>query len=530
MSDTYDVIIIGAGHNGLTCGCYLARAGLKVLILERRHIVGGAAISEETIPGYTFSVYAYNLGQMPPKIVRDLELRRYGVRTFPHTGVFRPVDDQRFMMMCDDVAAMQRHIARFSEGDAESYPEFLQYLEEVAPFVQSLRLQTPFDVVRGDWRSLKNSAAFVWKHRRIGDGFYELIDLFTLSAEDFLSRWFESTELKAALAFGSGVIGLMGPKTRGSAWASLFGILNKHSDVVLNGQVVGGMGTVTQAMARYAEEHGAKIELNSDVSCIQTSNGRAISVATSSGREYWAETIVGNVHARLLFDRMVGAEHLPEDFIGQIRRFKTYGTSFKLNIACEMPPRFSAFDRAGTGIDSPSFTQIAPTLEYLNRAHDDAEPGWYSSKPWMYITVPTYMEPTLAPEGKHIVQIYGGHACYDLTGGSWSQERPTFLGTVLSTVDEFAPGFSDGVIDAQLILPEDIERDLNIPSGHIHHGDMTIEQMFFRRPAAHYSDYRSPIKGLYQCGSSTHPGGGVSGVPGHNAAREILRDLGRRSI
>ena len=535
MAETYDVIIVGAGHNGLTCGCYLAKSGLKVLILERRPIVGGACVSEQIVPGFVFSVYAYAASQLHPKIVRDLDLPRYGLRSCGGSlDRFRPLDDRRGLMMGSDVARTQRQIARLSENDARRYPDFVDHLAGVTAVIQSLRLRTPVDVAGRDWRSLKRTAAFLWTYRTIGDAFYRIVDLFTQSSEEYLSRWFENSAVKAGFATALGG-GLMGPKTPGSAWVALGQHASNAEDgtyggPVVRGQIVGGMGAITRAMARCAEHHGATIALNSEVASIETRNGRVTSVVTAAGRDYAARTVVGNVHARLLFDRLVGPERLPADFVDEIRRFKTGGTAFKLNIACDGPPEFPAFDADEAGVGCPSVTYITPTMEYLARAYDEAAPGWFSSRPYMTVSVPTYLDPSLAPPGKHVVQVYGGHASYALTDGSWGQERPNFERTVLSTIDLFAPGFSDRVIETQLILPEDIERVLNIPQGHMNHGDMTVDQMFFKRPAAHYADYHSPIKGLYQCGASTHPGGGVSGLPGHNAAREILRDLGKRAV
>ena len=536
MKSSYDAIIIGGGHNGLTCGCYLAKAGQKVLILEKRHIVGGAAVTEEISPGFRASVYSHVAVVLHPKVVMDLDLKRYGLRSFnSNIDIFRPMEDGRSLTITADVVQTQRNIALFSENDAKRYPEFLEYLSDVTDLIQSLRLQTPIDVVAGDLKSLKRNAAFLWSYRKVGDSFYKLFDLFTISSEELLSRWFESSEVKAALC---GVIGggLMSPRTVGSAWVALYQILAtrgygpKYDGSLVKGQIEGGMGAVTQAMAKCAEEHGAKIEVSSEVASIKTKNDRVTSVVTADGREYTANTVVGNLHAKLLFDKLVGAKYLPDDFMEEIRRFKSQGTAFKLNIACEKPPQFTAYSSKENGIGYSPFSQIAPTLEYLNRACDEAASGWYSSRPYMSVTVPTYLEPSMAPDGKHVVHIYGGHAPYELTEGSWGQERPNFLKIVLDTLDEFAPGFSDGIIDTQLILPKDIESVLSIPGGHINHGDMTVDQMFFRRPATHYSDYRSPIKGLYQCGASTFPGGSVSGLPGHNAAREILRDLGKRPV
>ncbi|RVD69600.1 NAD(P)/FAD-dependent oxidoreductase [Mesorhizobium sp. M4A.F.Ca.ET.029.04.2.1] len=529
MSKVFDAIVIGAGNNGLACACYLAKAGLKVLVLERRHVVGGAALSEEIVPGFTFSVFSYVAAQLHPKVVNDLELKKYGLQSIKADyRVFRPVDQKRSMMVGGDVGQMQAMLSRFSHADAARYPEFRSHLSGVSEFVHDLKLQTPVDIVATSLSSRLKTANFLWGHRNVGGDFYKLIDLFTQSSDEYLSRWFESSEVKAVFAFAVGG-SLIGPKTHGSAWLALHGGSTGRAEKdAISGQVVGGMGSITKAMARCAEEHGVEILTNCDVTQIQTRNGRVNSVVTSRGEEYVARTVVGNLNAKVLFSKLVAEKDLPSDFISEIARFKTNGAAFKLNIACERAPQFSSFKKQDTGMESPPIVQIAPDMGYLEHAYEEAKPGWYSSRPSMIMTIPTVLEPSLAPKGKHIVQIYGGHTSYELTNGSWGQERPRFLKSVLETIDYFAPGFSDGVIDTQLLLPKDIEEQLNIPGGHINHGDMSLDQMFFMRPVPHYSDYRSPIRGLYQCGASTHPGGGVSGVPGHNAAREILKDLRKR--
>ncbi|PDT76539.1 NAD(P)/FAD-dependent oxidoreductase [Sinorhizobium sp. BJ1] len=527
MQKTYDAIVIGGGNNGLACSCYLAKAGLKVLVLERRHVVGGAARSEEVVPGFTFSVFSYVASQLHPKVVTELELRKYGLRSVNGDDrTFRPVDEKRSMMVGGDIGHMQAVLSRFSRADAARYPEFRKHLSSVSQFVYRLKLQTPVDLVASPLRSRLKTASFLWENRNVGDDFYKLIDLFTLSSDEYLSRWFESSEVKAVFAYAVGG-SLVGPKTPGSAWLALHGGSSHDEKDAIHGQVVGGMGSITQAMARCAEDHGVEILVNSDVTQVQTRNGQVHSVVTSRGDEYKARIVVGNLNAKVLFGKLVAASDLPGEFVADIAQFKTNGAAFKLNIACERAPRFSSFNKQEAGMESPSFVQIGPDMEYLERAYEEAKPGWYSSRPFMIMTIPTVHEPSLAPEGKHIVQIYGGHTSYELTNGSWEQERPRFLKKVLETIDHLAPGFSDDVIDTQLLLPKDIEEQLNMPGGHINHGDMSLEQMFFMRPAAHYSDYRSPVRGLYQCGASSHPGGGVSGVPGRNASREILKDLGK---
>ncbi|MEI9425823.1 NAD(P)/FAD-dependent oxidoreductase, partial [Mesorhizobium sp. Cs1299R1N1] len=502
MRKTYDVIIIGGGNNGLSCACYLAKAGLKVIVLERRHVVGGAALSEQIFPGFTFSVYSYIAAQIHPKVVSDLELRKYGLKSFKADyRVFRPVDDNRSMIMGGDMAEMQAVLSRFSKADAAKYPEFRAHLAGVSEFVHDLKLQTPVDLVADSISGRIKTAKFLWANRMVGADFYKLIDLFTQSSEEYLSRWFKTSEVKAAFAFAVGG-SLIGPKTAGSAWLALHGgSTGRVEEDAIKGQIVGGMGSITQAMAACARDHAVDILLEKEVIKIETQDGRVRSVVTKDGDEYHAKTVVGNLNAKLMFGQLVASSELPGEFVAEISRFKTNGAAFKLNIACEALPQYSSFDKGEARMENPAVVQVAPDMEYLERAYQEAAPGWYSSRPSMIITQPTVLEPDLAPKGKHIVQIYGGHTSYELTGGSWGQERPRFLKSVLDTIDSFAPGFSDGVIDSQLLLPRDIEEQLNIPSGHINHGDMTIDQMFFKRPAAHYSDYRSPIRGLYQCGA-----------------------------
>lgn len=530
MRKNYDAIVIGSGNNGLACACYLAKAGLKVLVLERRDVVGGAALSQEVFPGFTFSVYSYVGAQIHPKVVSDLELKKYGLKSFKADyRVFRPVDDTRSMMVGGDMAETQANLSRFSKSDAARYPEFRAHLAGVAEFIHALKLQTPVDLVAESFRGRMKTAKFLWANRMVGNDFYKLIDLFTQSSEEYLSRWFESSEVKAAFAFAVGG-SLIGPRSAGSAWLALHGGSTGRVEAdAIKGQIVGGMGAITRAMADCARAHGVEILTEQDVVKVDVREGRARAVVTKDGTEYHAKTIVGNLNAKLLFGRLVSESELPAEFVADIQRFKTKGAAFKLNIACEALPNYASYNKAEARMDNPAIVQIAPNMEYLERAYVEAAPGWYSSQPSMIITQPTVLEPGLAPKGKHIIQIYGGHTSYELTDGSWGQERPRFLKSVLDTLDQFAPGFSDGIIDTQLLLPKDIEDQLNIPNGHINHGDMSIDQMFFKRPAAHYSDYRSPIRGLYQCGASSHPGGGVSGVPGHNAAREILADLGKRN-
>ncbi len=524
----FDVIVIGGGHNGLVCGAYLARAGLKALVLERRPVIGGAAVSEEVVPGFTFSVFSYGVGHLHPKVNSELELEKFGLRTVSYGDTFVPVSNKQFFVHSGDVAATQRHIARFSHKDAARYPEFLAFLAALSPFMHRLLLETPIDPAKRDWRSLRKSFSFLWKYRKIGDGLYNIADLFTQSADDFLSRWFESSVIRAHFSYWAGVGNMMSPKTPGSAWATLYYLftMETHGGVP-RGHSIGGMGKVSQAIADAGRSFGLEVKPDNEVIKVETRNGQVVGVVTRDGLDYAAPIIVSNAHCKVLFDDLVGEAALPDHFLDNIRRFKTHSTAWKINIACEAPPDFAAFDRSESGTDYCAFAHIGPDIDYLERAYDDAKYGWYSSRPWMTAATPTLVDQSMAPSGKHVVNLYGGHAPYELKNASWASERENFINSVMSVMDDFAPGFSSRVIDMQVLLPPDIERILNIPNGHILHGEMSPDQLFFQRPAPHYADYRTPIKGLYQCGSSCHPGGCVSGIPGHNAAREILSDLGK---
>ncbi len=524
----FDAIIVGGGHNGLVCGGYLAKAGLKTLVLERRPVIGGAAVSEEVVPGFIFSVFSYGLGHLHPKVYRDLELERFGLRTVSFGDTFVPITRKEFFLHSSDTATTQRHIARFSQKDAARYPEFLDFLAALSPIMHQLLLETPVDPAKRDWRSFKKTFAFLWKYRRIGDRLYDMTDLFTQSADEFLSQWFESSVIRAHFSYWAGVGNMMGPKTPGSAWATLYYLftMETHGGVP-RGQVVGGMGSVSQAIATAGRSLGLEVRSDSEVVKVETRNGRVMGVVTGDGSDYSAPIIVSNAHCKVLFDNLVGEAALPNGFLDDIRRFKTHSTAWKINIACEAPPEFTAFDRNESGTDHCAFAHIGPDVDYLERAYDDAKYGWYSARPWMTAATPSLADESLAPSGKHVVNLYGGHAPYELKNASWETERDRFVDSVMSVMDDFAPGFSSSVIDMQVLLPPDIERILNIPNGHILHGEMSPDQLFFKRPVPHYADYRTPIDGLYQCGSSCHPGGCVSGIPGHNAAREILRDHSR---
>ena len=529
MAKRYDAIIIGGGHNGLTCGAYLAKAGVKTLVLERRHVIGGAAVSEEIVPGFTFSVFSYVMSLLHPKVIRELELAKFGLEVLPASDLFCPLYEDDFIVFSADMKKTQEHFARFSKHDAEVYPAFDAHLQESANIVRKLLFETPVDPTRRDWRSFKHTAGLLWRHRKIGGKFYRIVDLMTQSAYDYLSQWFESDIIKAVLAYYSGIGTFAGPKSPGSAYVILHHLIGEHEGAGGWGFVRGGMGTISDAIAASGARFGLEVKTEAEIAEVLVENGRAIGVVTTGGERYDAPVIASNASCKILFERLVGAEHLPGDFLDGIRSYRTFSTAFKINAACEAPPRYRAFDKAKCGFDYPAYVHVAPDIDYLERAYDDAKYGWYSAKPFVTPVVPTTVDKTIAPEGKHVVHMFGGHAPYSLRNATWDQERDNLARNVLQTMDEFAPGFSSQIIDMQVLTPPDIEEIIASPHGHIFHGELSADQLFWQRPVPHYADYRTPIKGLYQCGSSCHPGGGVSGIPGHNAAREILKDLKRKT-
>lgn len=522
----YDVVVIGAGHNGLTCGAYLARAGKKVLVLERRDVIGGAAVTEEFAPGFRTSTFSYVMSLLHPKVIRELGLRDLGLTVLPATDLFCPIGKDDYIVFSGDVGRTAQEFSRFSRRDGAIYPEFDAFLNEAATVVRKLLLETPVDPSKRDLRSVRDTLKLAWKYRRIGRNFYRIVDLLTMSADEYLSRWFEHGVTRAVLGYYCSIGTFAGPKTPGSAYVVLHHIMGEHEGAGGWGFIRGGMGAISEAIAASGRRHGMEIRTGAEVARVEVAHGRATQVITAQGDAYEASAVACNASCKVLFDRLLDPAELPPEFLRHIRAYRTFSTAFKINVAADAPPRFAAFDAAKCGFAAPNYVHIGPDVDYLQDAYEDACHGRWSRRPFITAVVPTTVDDTLAPPGKHVINLFGGHAPYELKNGSWDSERPAFLKNVYDTIDELAPGFSNGILAEQLLLPPDIERIINTPQGHIFHGELAPEQLFFQRPAPHYADYRSPIRGLYQCGSSTHPGGGVSGIPGHNAAREILKDWG----
>jgi len=522
----YDAIIVGGGHNGLACAAYLARAGRKVLVLERRERIGGAAMTEEVFPGFRFSVFSYVVSLLRPEIIRELELPRHGLHILPLESTLTPLRPDGkagdYLAQWSDHDQNRRELARHSVRDAEAYDEFGLLLHRMARAVKPLLSVAPPDPASLDPRELWD----LWRLGRYFRGLPEkdlhaLWKLLTMSAADYLDEWFEGEALKGTKS-ASGIIGtLLGPRSPGTAYVLLHHYMGELDGVFRAwGFARGGNGSVSAAIAAAAQARSAEIRTNAAVSKVLINANRATGVVLESGEELRAPIVVSGADPRRTFLGLVGEEHLPEEFAGAIRRYRFRGSSAKVNLALAEPPRFTCMPQPGPHLRGA--ISISPSVDYLERAYDDAKYGEISRRPYMDIIMPSMLDPAMAPPGKHVMSIFVQYAPYHLNGG-WNDTRREQLGdTVVNTLAEYAPNLKSAILHRQVITPADIERIVGLSEGNIFQGELTLQQMFFLRPAPAWARYRTPIRGLYQCGAGTHPGGGVMGAAGRNAAMEIL--------
>ena len=534
-SRVYDAVVVGGGHNGLTCAAYLAAAGLSVLVLERRHVVGGAAVTEEFHPGFRNSTASYTVSLLHPRVIRDLDLAAHGLSV-----VLRPLSnflplsarDGDCLKVGGGLEATQREVARFSPRDAEALPAYYAMLDGVAAVLRDLLLATPPNL-GGGIPALLDAWQVAKRFRRLDlAGQRDVLDLFTKSAGDVLDRWFESAPIKAAFGFDAIVGNFASPYTPGSAYVLLhhvFGEVDGRQGQW--GHALGGMGAITQAMARSCAARGVEIRTNAAVARVVVKGGRAAGVELESGEAIEAKRVVANVHPRLLFERLVAPEHLPDDFRARIAAYKGGSGTFRMNVALSALPDFAALP--GDGAHLRSGIVMAPSLAYMEQAYFDAKSTGWSRAPIVEILIPSLVDDSLCAAGTHVASLFCQHVHPDLgavqPGRTWDDARDEVADLMIDTVTRFAPNFRDVVVGRRALSPLDLEREFGLVGGDIFHGALTLDQLFSMRPVLGHGNYRAPVRGLYLCGSGTHPGGGVTGVPGHNAAREILRDVRRRA-
>jgi phytoene dehydrogenase-like protein len=522
MAD-YDALVIGGGHNGLVCAAYLARAGKRVLVLERREIVGGAAMSEEVFPGFRFSVFSYVVSLLRPEIIRDLDLPRHGLHILPLESTVTPLPNGDYLGQWSDHDQNRRELARHSLRDAEAYDEFGRLMYQMARAVKPFLSTAPPDPASLAPRDLLGMARLAKQLRGLGaEQFHALHKLLTMSVADYLDEWFETEALKATKS-ASGIIGtFLGPRSPGTAYVLLHHYMGEIDGVFRAwGFAKGGNGSVSAAIAAAAREHGAEIRTNAPVAKVLIENGRATGAVLENGDEVRAKLVVSSADPRRTFMQLVGAEHLPDEFAQSIRNFKFRGSSGKVNLALSELPNFTCLPGAGPHLRGA--ISISPSIDYLERAYDDAKYGEVSRRPYMDIVIPSMIDPSMAPPGKHVMSIFVQYVPYKVNGGWTDAKREAFGDAVIDTLAEYAPNIKSAILHRQVITPADIERIVGISEGNIFHGELALEQMFFLRPVPGWAQYATPVDGLYQCGSGTHPGGGVMGASGRNAAMAILK-------
>ncbi len=519
----YDAIVVGAGHNGLICAAYLAKAGRRVLVVERRHVLGGAAVSESLYPGFTFSVASYVVSLFRPHIIRELDLARHGYHVIPIDCAFQPLHDGPGLARWADPERTRREIAHFSRKDAEVYPEFSRVMTRMGQLAKAVIDGPPPALGSLHPRDIGTLVRLWRAFKRLGPDLQRAaIKLFTMSAADFLDLWFESPILKGPLA-ASGVIGTFkGVRTPGTAYVLLHHYMGEIDGAFRSwGFARGGTGSVSLACANAARTYGAEIRLSAPVSAVLLQNGRATGVVLESGEEVRAETVVSNVDPRRTLFDLVGEANLPSETATQLRRYTYEGSSGKVNLALDRAPEFAC--RPGIGDHLRGDIAIAPDVDYLERAYDEAKYGEYSSRPFINVVIPSLTDPSVAPPGKHVLSCFVQYAPYRLNEGTWEERREAFGDTVVDTLAEYIPGLKSSILFRQVLTPWDLEQEFGLTEGNIFHGELSLEQLFFQRPTPELAHYRTPIRNLWLCGSGTHPGGGIMGASGELAAKTILR-------
>ena len=536
MTTTCDALIIGGGHNGLVCAAYLAAAGLKVIVLERRHVVGGAAVTEEFHPGFRNSVASYTVSLLNPKVIRDLELAAHGLTVVEReVANFLPTEDGRYL--CAGAGRTAQEVAKFSPRDAARLDAYAARLDSIADVLRSVLLEAPPNVVTGSWRQalpeLMRTARLGGRIRKLDRSLQQdLLTLFSSSAGDYLDGWFDSAPIKALYGFDGIVGNYASPYSPGSAYVLLhhvFGEVNGKQGVW--GHALGGMGAITQAMAKCAAGRGVAIKLEAPVREVLLSQGRAIGAVTTSGEAFHASAVIANVNPKLLYLQLMDPQVLPEDFRERIGRWRCGSGTFRMNLALSELPDFTALPGRTRAPHHTAGIIIAPTLGYMERAYFDARTHGWSAEPIVEMLIPSTLDPSLAPPGQHVASLFCQHVAPQLPdGASWDDHRNAVADLMIATVNRHAPNFRASVLGRQIMSPLDLERTFGLIGGDIFHGALSLDQIFSARPMLGYANYRGPLPGLYMCGSGTHPGGGVTGAPGHNAAQAVIEDFRSRRL
>ena len=532
MPTACDVAIIGGGHNGLVCAFYLARAGLRVTVLERRGVVGGAAVTEEFHPGFKNSTASYTVSLLQPKVIADLKLHEYGLTIVNRRlANFLPTQDGRYLAVGE--GRTKSEVAKFSSRDAERLDSYHQRLGAVSDLVRGMMLETPPNVTAsGFLAALPELLKAGRVARRMGAldlaAKRDLLALLGRSAGDYLDDWFESDPIKAVYGFDGIVGNYASPYTPGSGYVLLHHLLGEvNGQRSAWGHAIGGMGAITQAMAKACAAQGVDIRLEAPVREVLVEKGRAAGVVCENGETVRARVVISNLNPKLLFQKLVDPAVLPQDFRERINTYRMGSGTLRMNVALSELPRFTCLPQAGDHLTAGII--IAPSLAYMDRAFDEARATGWSQNPVVEMLIPSTLDDTLAPNGAHVASLFCQHAAPVLPGGaSWDDHRDQVADLMIATVDRYAPGFAASVVARQVLTPLDLERVFGLTCGDIMHGRLELDQLFAARPVLGHGDYRMPVAGLYICGSGAHPGGGVTGAPGHNAAREVIRDFRRR--
>jgi phytoene dehydrogenase-like protein len=528
MTTTYDAIIIGGGHNGLVAAAYLARAGRSVLVLERRDMLGGCAVTEELWPGFKVSTASYVNSLFRPEIIRDLELKRHGFQMLPRSpSSFTPFPDGRYLMMGPDKEMTHREISKFSRKDAEALPKYEAMLERVADFLEPTLVETP----PNPWSMRPGNLLALLKlglgFRKLGTDGQKAIEILTGAANPILDRWFESEEVKATIATDAIIGAWATPSMPGTAYVLFHHVMGECDGVRgVWGYVKGGMGALSEAIASAAREKGAEIRTGAAVARILTSNGMATGVALADGTEFRAKKVISGVDAQVTFLKLMDPRELPTEFADQVRHLDYASGSAKINLALSEVPDFSCLRGNTPGPQHRGTIHLCPTREYIEKAFDRAKYGYISDSPIVEATIPSSLDDTVAPKGRHVMSMFTQYFPYQLApdAGTLEENKTRYAERCIDLMTEYAPNFRRSVLNYQVLAPADIERVYGLTGGNIMQGTMSLSSLSFMRPVPGYADYRTPVRGLYLCGAATHPGGGVMGACGYNAAREILRD------